>query len=88
MFDYLAFMTNSQIQTAYSAAKKALSDLRLNSFTTVNLFKDRELMLFAVYEQYALTAQRSSIAQQHSRAAAQHCSITALQHHSSIGVAL
>ena len=61
LVDYAAFMSNSEIQGAYTLSRRALLALKLSDFTSVQLFADTELEKHSIFQTYAITAQRSDI---------------------------
>ena len=61
LVDYAAFMSNSEIQGAYTLSRRALLALQLSDFTSVQLFADTELEKHSIFQTYAITAQRSDI---------------------------
>ena len=61
LIDFGAFMSNSDMQAAYSEQKTLLNLLRLSDFTTVIEFDDAEQRLFSTFHAYAIRARRSSI---------------------------
>ena len=61
LIDYVGFMTNSQLQTAYTESKRALVTVRLNDFDAVQKFDDAELRLYNIFDSYAVASNRSSI---------------------------
>ena len=61
LIDFGAFMSNSDMQAAYSEQKTLLNLLRLSDFATVIEFDDAEQKLFSTFNAYASSARRSSI---------------------------
>ena len=61
LIDFGAFMSNSNMQAAYSEHKTLLDLLRLSDFATVIEFDDAEQKIFSTFHAYASSARRSSI---------------------------
>ena len=61
LMDFIAFMSNSDMQAAYSEQKTLLNLLRLSDFATVIEFDDAEQRIFNAFNAYASSARPSSI---------------------------
>ena len=61
LVDYASFMTNSEIQSAYSTSKHQLAAIRLEDCDSVRKFADLEEKLFNSFDTYARSTDRSSL---------------------------
>ena len=61
LIDYICFVSNSELQAAYTTAKSSLLSIRIGDFISVTAFGDKEIQLFNIFDSYANSTQRSSI---------------------------